>query len=60
MPLAIGSMIGSVFIWISFFEANHIQERSGIVTFAGLLTLGICAACHWILLSRVRHIAARG
>jgi len=60
VPLAIGSMIGSLFVWISFFEANRVNERSGIVTFAGLLTLGICAACHWILLTRIRHIAARG
>jgi len=60
VPLAIGSMIGSIFVWVTFFEANRISERSGIVTFVGLLTLGICAACHWILLSRIRHIAARG
>lgn len=60
VPLAIGSMIGSLFVCISFFEANNIPERSGIVTFVGLLILGLCAACHWVLLNRIRHIAARG
>ncbi len=60
VPLAIGSMIGSLFVCISFFEANRIPERSGIVTFVGLLILGVCGACHWLLLSRIRRIAARG
>ena len=60
VPLAIGSMIGSIFVWVSFFEANNISERSGIVTLVGLLILGICAGCHWVLLNRIRHIAARG
>lgn len=60
VPLAIGTMIGSIFGWISYFQANRIQERSAFVTFVGLLILGVCAGCHWVLLNRIRHIAARG
>lgn len=60
VPLAIGSMIGSLFAWITLFEANHVRERDGIVVLAGFLILGICAGCHWLLLSRIRQIASNG
>jgi ABC-type transport system involved in multi-copper enzyme maturation permease subunit len=59
VPLAIGSMIGLFVLEVVIGEwLFRFHDDDFLVL--GLLVLGVCAACHWIVLWRIRQLAEQG
>ena len=59
VPLAIGVAIGSLFGWVSCFEAFRVGQNDGIVAFAAVILLIACIICHTWIVYRLPLVAAR-